>query len=135
MPLVRQSYEFFRKAMKDGKADMHTGHPYIAEEEEQKRQDNAPDADGKEKTKIAWDAADPDSYREWHKERAKWMKDASQNPTLATDAMIVALRAYSPEGRAAIIEQIGAARAMLEAQKAAKAGIPKAQIPAGEKRA
>src|SRR5258708_20741539 len=132
MPTCKQALEYYRKAVKDGKGDMHTGHPYIAEEEEEKRQDNAPGADGKPKTKIAWDAADPDSYAEWHKERARWMSAAQKNPTTATDAMIVALKAYSEEGIVAIIEVLGHERAKLEARRAEAVGIPRAQIPTGE---
>src|SRR5258708_257034 len=113
MPTCKQALEYYRKAVKDGKGDMHTGHPYIAEEEEQKRQDNAPGADGKPKTKIAWDAADPDSYAEWHKERARWMAGALKNPTLATDGMIVGLKAYSQEAIAVIMDTVSEQRRKL----------------------
>lgn len=124
MPTCRQALDYYRKAVKDGKGELHTGHPYIAEEEEKKRQSNAGE---KPKTKIAWDAADPDSYAEWHKERARWMAAAAKNPTLATDAMIVALKAYAPEGIAVIINTLGS----LRAKQAEESGIPRAHIPTG----
>jgi len=122
MPTCLQALEFYRKAVKDGKGELHTGHPYIAEEEAKKRETEAVTADGKPKTKIAWDAADQDSYREWHKERRKWMEAAGNDPTLATDAMIVALKAYAPEAIKIIIETLNELRV-------GQSGVPRAEIP------
>ena len=98
MPTVKEALEYYKKAVRDGKGDMRTGHPYIAEEQARKREKNEPDETGKRKTKIAWDSADADSYAEWHKERARWMRIAGKNPTLSTDMMLLALKAYSDEG-------------------------------------
>lgn len=129
MPTCKEALEYYKKAVKDGKGDMRTGHPYIAEEEAAKREKNEPDATGRQKTKISFDSADPDSYREWHKERGRWMGRAQGNPTLSTDAMVVGLRAYSDEGIDKIIEMLGAIRARMEAERAAANGVPRAVIP------
>lgn len=128
MSLVKQAYEFYRKALKDGKGDMHTGHCYIAEEEEQKRIDNPADKTGKQATKISWDSCDPDCYTEWHKERQRWMRRAHNNPTLATDAMVVGLKLHDEAKIDAIIEAVGSERAKIEAAKAQAAGIPRAEL-------
>lgn len=122
MPTCKDALEYYKKAVRDGKGDMHTGRPFISEEEEAKRQTNAPDSEGKQKTRIAWDAADPDVYSEWHRERIRWMKRANKNPTLATEAMILGLRAYSEEAIDKLIETLGDIRAKMS-------GVPKAVIP------
>ena len=122
MPTCVQALEFYKKAVKDGKGHMHTGHPYISEEEQAKREAGAPNAEGKPKTKISWDAADQDSYREWHIERRRWMEAADHNPTLATDAMIVALKAYSLPAIAIVIET-------LSEMRTAQSGVPRVEIP------
>jgi len=130
MATVKQAFEFYRKALRDGKGDMKTGHPYIAEEEERKRQDNAPDEQGRRKTRIAWDACDADSYTEWQVERGRWMGRAHKNPTVCTDAQILALRRYKLEEIDALIQTLGEARAKIEAAKAEASGVPRAVIPA-----
>lgn len=124
MPTIRDAAEYYMKALRDGKGDLHTGHCFIAEEEAKKRERGEPDAEGNPKTKIAWDSADPDSYREWHVERKRWMHAAVQNPTLATDMMIVALKAYSEEGMQAIKEAIGETRVQQDGPRPPKAEIP-----------
>jgi hypothetical protein len=124
MPTCKEALEFYKKAVRDGKGDMRTGHPYIAEESALKREQNLPDDEGKRKTKIAWDSADPDSYAEWHKERKRWMAVAHKNPTLSTDMMLVALKAYSIEGIQEVMEALGAAHA-----SQAVPGVPRAQLP------
>jgi hypothetical protein len=130
MPTVRQALEYYKKAVREGKADMHTGHPYIAEEEARKREDNPVDPlSKKQKTKVAFETNDPDSYAEWHVERARWMKAANKNPALSTDAMIVALKLYSQQEIDMFVTKVGESRARIEAAKAAAAGIPPAIIP------
>jgi hypothetical protein len=129
MPICKEALEYYKKAVRDGKGDMRTGHPYIAEEEAAKREKNAPDEHGRQKTKISFDSADPDSYREWHKERKRWMERSQNNPTLSTDAMILALRAYDEPTIDAIIETLGSIRARMEAERAEANGVPRAVIP------
>ena len=131
MSTVRQAYEYYKKAVRDGKGEMHTGHPFVAEEEARRREDNPRDERGHQKTKVAFETNDPDCYSEWHIERARWMRAANKNPSLSTEAMIVALKAYSEEAILALIEKIGEARAKIEATKAKAAGIPPAVIPHG----
>ncbi|HWH59323.1 MAG TPA: hypothetical protein VN682_16965 [Terriglobales bacterium] len=129
MPTCKEALEFYKKAVRDGKGDMRTGHPYIAEEEAAKREKNEPDEHGRQKTKISFDSADPDSYREWHKERKRWLTRAQNNPTLSTDAMVLGLKAYSDEAIDKIIETLGVIRARMEAERAEANGVPRAVIP------
>jgi hypothetical protein len=129
MPTCKQALEYYKKAVKDGKGDMRTGHPYIAEEEAAKRERNEPDEEtGRQKTKIAFDSQDPDSYKEWHRERKRWMKRAGKNPTICTDIMILALMAYSDEAIDKLIETLGSVRAIQEAQRHNPL-VPRAVIP------
>lgn len=130
MPLVKAAYEYYKKAMKEGKGELHTGHPFISEEEQKKRERNEPnEITNREKTKIAFDSCDPDSYREWHKERSRRMKLAGNDPTLCTDGMIVTLRLETDEQIKMTYVTLGQIRADLETQRALAAGIPPAQIP------
>lgn len=115
MPTIRKALEFYQKAVADGKGDLHTGHPFIAEDEAAAREKNEQDPiTKKKKTKIAFDSQDPDSYTEWHKERKRWMGRAQGNPTLATDAQIIRLRMATEEDIDRIIAGISEARAMLD---------------------
>jgi len=113
---------------------MHTGHPFIAEDEAQARERNEQDPiTKKRKTKIAFDSQDGDSYMEWHKERKRWMDRAQGNPTLSTDAMIVRLRQCSDRQIDEIIAKLGEAKAMLEREKVLQenSAVPRAVIPKG----
>lgn len=110
MPTVKQALDYYKEQVRKGKGHLHTGHCFIAEEEEKKRIEGSPDAEGKPKTKISWDSADADSYREWHRERKRWMAACHGNPTLATDSMIVALKAYSEEAMSVVIETLNEQR-------------------------
>lgn len=129
MPTCKEALEYYKKAVRDGKGDMRTGHPYIAEEEAAKREKNEPDEHGRQKTKISFDSADPDSYKEWHKERKRWMERAQNNPTLSTDAMILALKTYDERDIDRIMETLGTLRARMEAERAEANGVPRAVIP------
>jgi len=123
MPTVKEASDYYKEQMRQGKGHLHTGHCYIAEDEAKKRESGqATDGDGKPKTKIAWDSSDPDSYAEWHKERRRWMDAANSNPTLSTDAMIVALKAYGTEAMKEIIDAINETRIQ-------QSGVPRAEIP------
>lgn|SRR5208283_744998 len=129
MATVREAFEFYKKAIRDGKGENHCGHPYIAEDAARAREKNEQDPiTGKRKTKIAFDSTDPECYIEWHIERARWMKAANKNPAVSTDAMILALKAYSEEAIDELIQTLGAVRAQAEARKAKEAGIPPAQL-------
>jgi hypothetical protein len=110
-----QLESWVKQEIAKGKGEQHTNHVAIIEEAAEQRAKNEPDAEGKRKTRIAWDAADPDSYMEWHKERERWMKILGNNPTTTTDCQIVALKAYSEEGIMAIRDAINETRAKTNA--------------------
>lgn len=97
MPSLLQLESWLKQEIAKGKGHLHTNHVVIVEEEAEAKAKNAPDEEGKRKTRIAWDAGDPDSYAEWHKERERWMNAANKNPVVATDSMIVALRSVPDE--------------------------------------
>ena len=106
MPRVDELYEWCKAKMRSGKGALHTNHVVIVEEEAEKRKKNEPDEQGKRKTRIAWDAADPSSFAEFHKERERYMQAAGSNPTLATDAMICALRLHGNDEIRAFVEAV-----------------------------
>lgn len=106
MPTVRELHEWVKNQLRTGKGDMHTNHVVIIEEEQKKRTENAPDEQGKRKTRIAWDCADPETFAEFHKERERYMKAAGSNPTMATDVIILALRLHTDEEIRQFIEAV-----------------------------
>lgn len=110
MPTLNALVEWALAEQKKGKGSLHVNHPVIMEEENAKRQVNAPDEKGKRKTRIAWDANDPDSFAEFHKEREKYIRAAGGNPVLGTDAMICALRMFEFEDVRKFVEAIAAAK-------------------------
>ena len=106
MPRVDELLEWCRSQVRNGKSAMHTNHVVIIEEEQKKRTENAPDEQGKRKTRIAWDCADPETFAEFHKERERYMKAAGSNPTMATDVIILALRLHTDEEIRKFIEAV-----------------------------
>lgn len=107
-----------------GKGHLHTNHIVIVEEEAEKRAKNEPDAEGKQKTKICWDADDPEVYALFHVQRERYMKLAKSNKTLATEAIIMALRIQPDEE----IQKFLAVLEMCEAGK--NPNVPRAVLPA-----
>jgi len=108
MPTVRQSAEFYMKALKDGKGDLHTPHPVIVEEENKKReQGGTPTEEGKLPTRIAFDVADNEVYRRFHVVRHRWMKRAGGNPTLMMEGMLTLLEKLSDESIDSILDNLG----------------------------
>lgn len=97
MPTLNQLKEWVDCEIGKGKGGLHTNHVIIVEDEQQKKIENAPNEQGKRKTRIAWDAADPESFAEFHKEKEKYMRAAGGNPVLGTDAIIMALRLHDFE--------------------------------------
>src|ERR1700675_1775087 len=97
MPTLRQLAEWAKSELAKGKGDLHTNHPVIIEEEQQKRIKNAPDEQGRQKTKIAWETNDPDCYSLFHVQRERYFKFAGGNPALATEAVIMALKIQNDE--------------------------------------
>jgi len=94
---LNQLAEWAQAEIRKGKGSLHTNHPVIMEEEQQKRIENKPDEQGKQKTKIAWETNDPECYSLFHKERERYFKFAGGNPVLATTAVIMALRIQRDE--------------------------------------
>jgi hypothetical protein len=97
MPTVQQAYEMLKFWKDSGKGDLHVNHLVLIEREAEKKAKNEPDETGKRKTRIAWDCGDPDTFAAFHKERERFMQAAHSNPTLATDALICALRLHDDE--------------------------------------
>jgi len=94
MPTIFQVKEWAEAEIAKGKGQLHANHPVCIEDEQKKKIANAPDEKGMRKTRIAWDAVDPDSFAEFHKEKEKYMLAAGGNPVLGTDAIIMALRLH-----------------------------------------
>lgn len=80
-------------------------------EEVQKRVENAPKEDGKRATRIVWESGDPDVYSLFHKERERYMQVASENPTLATELMILVLKLHSERELRSFFNALGPAKA------------------------
>jgi hypothetical protein len=106
MPTLHQLKSWVDQEIRKGHGECHTNHVVIIEQEAAEKALNPPDETGKRKTRIAWDAGDPDSYAEWHKERERWMNAANKNPVVATDSMIVALRSVPDETIKIIMENL-----------------------------
>lgn len=106
MPTINQVREWAEAQIAKGKGNLHANHPVCVEDEQAKKAKNAPDDFGKRKTRIAWDAADADSYAEFHKEKEKYMRAAGGNPILGTDAIIMALKLHSFEEVRRFIEAL-----------------------------
>ena len=106
MPTLFQLKSWVEQEIRKGKGEYHTNHVVIIEEEAAEKALNPPSEEGKRKTRIAWDAGDPDSYAAWHAERERWMIAANKNPTLCTDCMIVALRMYDEKAMRIILENL-----------------------------
>jgi hypothetical protein len=106
VPSIHQVLAWAQEKVARGDGELHTNHITVIEEQAKKRATNAPDDEGRRKTKIAWEAGDPDSYANWHKERERWMVLAKKNPTMATDAMIIALRLYTDEDVREILDNL-----------------------------
>ena len=106
LPSLLQLESWVKQEIAKGKGDLHTNHVVIIEEEAAKKATNPADDEGKRKTRIAWDAGDPDTYAAWHAERERWMAAANKNPVHVTDAMIVALKAYSEKAIKVILNNL-----------------------------
>jgi hypothetical protein len=120
MPTLFQLKSWVEQEIRKGHGECHTNHVVIVEQVQAEKALNPPDETGKRKTRIAWDAGDPDSYAAWHAERERWMIAAKKNPVISTDAMLVALRSVSNEAIQVIIENL---------QQIAAPGPPKATLP------
>jgi hypothetical protein len=128
MPTLFQLKSWVEQEIRKGHGDCHTNHVVIIEQEAAEKALNPPDETGKRKTRIAWDAGDPDSYAAWHAERERWMIAARKNPVISTDAMLVALRSVSEEAIKVIIENLQEIAAP-PAQRTDAPGPPKASLP------
>src|SRR5271170_2575132 len=112
MPTLYQLEAWVKQEIAKGKGPKHTNHVVIVEEEAAKRKSGGvPDEEGKLPTRIVWNCGENWIYREWHEERERWMQGAENNPAVATEAMIQALRLFTSEGLKAIIENLGNLRA------------------------
>lgn len=97
MPTVRQMAAWYASEVRKGNGDLHTPQPVIMEREDAKRKKNAPDDKGKRKTRIVWEAGDPDVYAAFHAERSRYMGLAANNPVLATEMMLIVLKLHPDE--------------------------------------
>jgi len=109
LPTLNQLAEWVKAELDKGKGHLHVNHPVIMEEEQERRIKNAPDAEGKKRTKIAWETNDPECYSLFHKERERYFKFARGNPVLATEAVIMALRVQRDEDIRRFIEALASA--------------------------
>lgn len=92
MPLVKQVLDWAKSEVAKGKGELHTNHVVIIEEEARKKIENKPDAEGKQKTKVAWDTKDPETFGLLHAERERYFRMVGGNPVLGTSLMIMALK-------------------------------------------
>jgi hypothetical protein len=130
MPSLIQLADWLRQEIAKGKGHLHTNHVVIVEEEVKKRKaGGSPDEEGKLPTRIVWNCGENWIYREWHEERERWMQAADNNPATATEAMIQALRVFTPEGIQAVLNELGNLRAAHRAAQEAAPGPPKAILP------
>ena len=129
MPTIAQLKSWVDEEMRKGHGELHTNHVVIIEVEAAEKALNPPDETGKRKTRIAWDAGDPDSYAAWHAERERWMVAARKNPVISTDAMLVALRSVPEETIKVIIENLQEIARPAMSAAATAPGPPKAQLP------
>ena len=98
MPTIQALREWADFQIKAGRGELHTQHPIVVEHAAKERAENKPDEQGKRKTRIVWDAGDPEMFKEFHVERELYMKACGANPTIATSLMIKALRMFRDEG-------------------------------------
>lgn len=122
MPTLTKLAEWALQEIRKGKGELHVAHPVIVEEAAEQRKKNPADAAGKQKTKVCWDAHDPIAYSEFHEARELWMQSAGNNPRIATLAITQVLRLFTPEGRKAVIDNIGST-------SAAASGVEPAELP------
>src|ERR1700761_1773654 len=80
IPTVEQLYQWAKQELRKGKGNLHVQHPVIVEEAIAAKVKNEADADGKRKTKVAWDSHEPEAYAEFHQVREQWMASAGNNP-------------------------------------------------------
>lgn len=66
-------------------------------QEAKRKMKNKPDAEGHRRTRIAWNCGDADTFAEFHKERERYVQVCGENPTLATDMMIIVLKLHPDE--------------------------------------
>lgn len=111
MPTVRQVAAWYAAEVRKGNGELHTTQPVIMERENAKRQKNAPDEQGKRKTRIVWEAGDPDVYAAFHAERSRYMEAASNNPVLATMLMLTVLKLHHNTELTNYLEALEAAKA------------------------
>ena len=111
MPTVKQVMEWAKAEVGKGNGDLHMPQPVIMEREEAKRKVNAPDEHGKRKTRIVWEAGDPDVYKMFHSERSRYMAIAGNNPVLATEMMIIVLKLHGDEEVKRYLESLQSVRA------------------------
>lgn len=97
MPTLRALKEWVDYQISQGKESLHTNHPVIIEEEQAKKAKNAPDEEGRRKTRIAWDAVDPQMFADFHAEKERYFRLVGGNPTVGTDLMIKALNHFTNE--------------------------------------
>jgi hypothetical protein len=107
MPTVKQVRDWAIAEVGKGNGELHMPQPVIMEREEAKRKRNAPDDRGKRKTRIVWEAGDPDVYALFHSERSRYMAVAGNNPVLATELLITALRLHGDDELKSYLETIG----------------------------
>lgn len=94
MPSLREIATRTKYLMDKGHDPDSKCHFGLVGEEVQKRVENAPKEDGKRATRIVWESGDPDVYGQFHKERERYMQLAGENPTIATELMIIVLKLH-----------------------------------------
>jgi len=110
MPSVDDVFERCKRLRERGKG-AEKSHFGLVSEEVQQRIENAPKEDGKRATRIVWESGDPDVYSLFHKERERYMQIASENPTLATELMIIVLKLHPDRELRSFINALGPAKA------------------------
>lgn len=92
MPTIWMLKEWVDHYISQGKGDCHTNHVICVEDEAKKKIENKPDTEGKQKTKVAWDTKDPETFGLLHAERERYFRLVGGNPVLGTSLMIMALK-------------------------------------------
>ena len=91
MASIREEWARLQFLMEKGRGEEKV-HVVFVEEEAKERLVNT-----KQKTRIAWDCGDPQTFKAFHGEKERYIGVCGGNTSLATDLMIIVLKLHPDE--------------------------------------
>lgn len=106
MPTLEQMAENVKEKIRKYGPHAHCGMLVVSEELREKAIKNAPDAEGRQRTRIALECYAPASYSLWNEIIEMLMEKLGYNPILLVDVLALLVRSAGYDGIQIIVENL-----------------------------